>query len=335
MPEGWEDAITNKQESSALQAMKKKIVLIESVLSFLVSVIALAQLGTTDDHLASDFLQSHLSVGFSTAAVRDFQSLDGTIGSTGATLTAEIPAYRYATSTSEGPTDYFLVARGQFSSSDEDISFLPSLNVIYTSSIGVTGGIVTTRHHMYLLTIEAGFAEDQNTLDRPQIRPTGSLLGKYQLDDSFAFIYGLSYSYTFDRGILLPLFGTHCSLGTNVNLHLVLPFSMDIDYEEARELHFGFIIRANGDQIHIERNSYVGAQSLPLFMKLSQIQAGFKVCLNVSGSLWIVGEAGALGNRNFAVGTLDANLVSSDIRNSSYTSLVLQYNLGTFESWGN
>ncbi len=314
--------------------MSRRIILVLITFVLFLTTTVTAQLGPADDHLGSDFLQPQISVGFSAAPVRNFQDIDGTFGVNSATSTAAIPIYRVLEGASENPTASFALARGQFSSLNEDISFLPSSHVIYKSRIGVTGGIATTRHHLYLLTIGGGFAEDRNTVGSPRIRTTGSLLGKYQLVDSFAFIYGLSYSYTFNRGLMLPLLGTHCSLGRNLKLHIVLPFSLNIDYEEAQELHFGFVIRANGDQIHIEENSFFGTQSLPLFLKLAQIQSGFSVSFKLSREIWLRGEAGVLRNRNFAIGTIDENLVSSKIDNSGYSTIVLKYDLGSFESWG-
>ena len=310
------------------------MILVLTAISLCWSSAAKAQLGPAEDHLGSDFLQPQISVGFSAATIRNFQDLEGTFAVNSATLTAAIPIYRVLEGASENPTIYFMLGRGQFSTLDADISFLSSSHAIYKSRIGVTGGIATTGHHLYLVTIGGGFAEDRNTVGSPLIRATGSLLGKYQLDNSFAFIYGLSYSYTFNRGLLLPLLGTHCSLGRNLSLHIVLPFSLNIDYEEAQELHFGFLIRANGDQIHVEENAYFGTQSLPLFMKIAQIQSGFSVSVELSRGIWLSGEAGVLRNRNFAIGTLDTNLISSKIDNSGYSTIVLKYDLGNFESWG-
>jgi hypothetical protein len=313
--------------------MTKIFVLVETLLSLFCGAIAVAQLGPADDHLDSGFLQPQISVGFATATVRNFQDIDGTFGANSASLTAIVPIYRDHEGAIDASTDHFLLARGQFTSLNENISFLPSSHAVYKSRIGFTGGIATTHHHLYLMTVGAGFAEDRNTFGSPRVRATGSLLGKYQLDDSFGFIYGLSYSYTFNRGLLLPLLGARCSLGNDLSLHIVLPFSMEIDYEEAQELLFGFIIRANGDQIHIEENSYFGTQSLPLFMKIAQIQVGFRVSLKLSREFWLRGEAGVLRDRNFGIGTLGENLVSSKIDNSGYSTIILTYDLGSFESW--
>ena len=296
--------------------------------------MVLAQLSSSEDHLGPDFLQPQITAGFSSAATRNFQDIDGTFDVNSATLGAAIPVVRSLEGTIDNPTAYFALVRGQFSSVNEDVSFLPSPHMIYKSRIGVTGGIATTNHHMYLLTIAEGFSEDRHTVGNARIRTTGSLLGKYQLEDSFAFIYGLSYSYTFNRGLVLPLLGTRCSLGSNLNLHVILPFSLDLDYEEAQELHFGFVVRANGDQIHIEDNSYLGPQAFPVFLKLAQLQAGFSVSFDLSDRIVLRGEAGILRNRSFAIGTLDMNLISSNIANAGYSSLVLKYVFGTFESWG-
>ena len=256
------------------------------------------------------------------------------MGTTGASLTVAVPVYQETEGAVDNPTMYFVMARGQFAPGKEDVSLLPSVDIVYRSKVGLTGGIITTHHHLYLMTVSAGIAEDGNTIENPRIRTTGSLLGKYQLDDSFAFIYGLSYSYTFDRGLLLPLLGTHCSLGNNLKLHLVLPFSMDLHYEEARDLHFGFIIRANGDRVHIAQDAYGGMQSLPLFLKTTQIQSGFNVSIRLSGSFWLKGEAGIVRARKFAVGTSENDLLSGNIANAGYSTLTLRYQLGDLVLWG-
>ncbi len=310
-----------------------------SILTFLILYVlwgstAKSQIESTDDHLGSDFLQPQISAGFSTAPVRNFQDIAGTFSVNSATVMAAVPIYRALGGVLDNSTTYFVLTRVEFSSVDEDISFLSSSNTIYKTRIGVTGGIATTHHHLYLLTLGGGFAEDHSIIDAPKFRGTGSLLGKYQLEDSFAFIYGLSYSYTFNRGLLLPLLGVHCALGSDMNLHMILPFSLDLDYHEAQELRFGFVIRANGDQIHVGQDSYVGHQTLPLYLKIAQIQIGFRVSYMLSNDLWLVGEAGALRNRNFAIGTTETNLVSSKIENSRYSTIIFKYDFGNFESWG-
>jgi hypothetical protein len=314
--------------------MSRWVILVLTTFWLCWSSVATAQLGPAEDHLGPDFLQPQITAGYSAASARNLQDYEGTFGVNSVTLTAAVPLYRDLEGTSENPTIYFMLGRAQFSALDEDISFLSSSREIYKSRIGITGGIATAGHHLYLITIGGGFAEDRNTISSPRIRATGSLLGKYQLDNSFAFIYGLSYSYTFNRGLVLPLLGTHCSLGRNLSLHIVLPFSVSLDYEEAQELHFGFHIRANGDQIHIEQSAYFGAQSLPLFLKIAQVQSGFSVSFEFSRGIWLLGEAGMLRNRNFAIGPLDMNLISSKIDNSGYSTIVLRYDLGNFESWG-
>lgn len=294
-----------------------------------------AQLGATEDHLGVDFLQPQISLGFSAVPVRNFEDLSGTFGSAGATMGAAIPICRWIEGATANPTAYFFLARGQVSSDNDDISILPSFDGALRARMGITGGIVTTHHHMYLLTVGAGFAEDKRTVSSPRLRATGSLLGKYQLDDTFAFIYGLSYSYTFDRALLLPLLGTHCTLSSNLTMHLVLPFSLDIDYAEARDLHFNFVVRANGDRIHIDQNSYPAAQSLPLYLRIAQVQAGFAVNLRLTRDVWLRGEAGIVRDRKFAIGTTESNFLSGTIQNAAYSSIVLKYRFGSFQAWGN
>ena len=295
--------------------------------------LSLAQQVATDDHLSLEFLRSQITLGFSTASARSFLDVDGSYNSSTGFCSATIPLYGNLSDHTEGTLSYFILARGHFSYFRPAISFLSSSSSVYLAKVGLTGGIATTVRHVYLLTFNAGLAENGNKLSNARTRPTGSLIGKYQLDGSFAFVYGISYSYTFDRGLLLPVLGTHCTLVKDLQLHLVLPFSMELEYADVPSLHFGFVARANGNQIHVQENGNFGQLSSPLYLKVSQIQIAFSVSLEVAEKIWLYGEAGALRNRNLAIGPLDHNLVSSRIENSGYSSIVLKYAIDRFSSW--
>jgi hypothetical protein len=295
--------------------------------------LSLAQQVATDDHLSLEFLRSQITLGYSAASARSFLDVDGSYNSSTISCSATIPLYGSLSNQAKGTFSYFVLARGQFSYFRPAISFLSSSSSVYLAKVGLTGGIATTARHVYLLTLNAGLAENGNKLSNARTRPTGSLIGKYQLDDAFAFVYGMSYSYTFNRGLLLPVLGTHCTLVKDLQLHLVLPFSMELEYADVHSLHFGFVARANGNQIHVQENGYFGQQSSPLYLKVSQIQLAFSVSFEVAEKLWLYGEAGVLRNRNLAIGPLDHNLVSSRIQNSGYSSVILKYSIDRFSSW--
>ncbi len=315
--------------------MNKSVHFLFATILWALSGTAFAQLGPADDHLDSDFLQPQIRAGYSASSVREFQDVEGTFATGSVTMSGVLPLYQDRVGSDDDVTTYFVLGRARMTLLNEDISFLASPHSVYKPHVGLTAGITTTEHHLYLLTIAGGFSEDKNTASKPIMRPSGSLLGKYQLDESLAFIYGLSYSYIFDRGLLLPLLGAHASLSNSLKLHLVLPFSFSLEYTETPELHFGISVRASGDQIHMNAPDFTGGQNASLYLKIAQVQSGISVAAKISGPVWIEGEAGILTARRLALGTLKQNLLSSGIRNSGYSSLQLTYRLGSFESWSN
>jgi hypothetical protein len=310
------------------------LVLLAAVaLVFLPESLILAQGLATEDHLSLDFLRPQIVAGFSDVSARLFKNLDGTYDATSVTLEAAIPVYQDFSPPSDRLTSYLLIARGQFSAVKPEISFLTYSRSLYLSTVGLTGGIRTPSGHLYLLTLNAGAAEDDEAISHPRIRPTGSLLGKYQLKDSFSFIYGISYSYAFDRGLLLPMLGAHCVLGEDFEMHVVLPYSFELEYEEIQNLLFGLVVRANGNQVHINDDRNFPPQSLPLYLKSAQVQAAFSVSVGLGQHWWLCGEAGVARDRNLAIGTLDHNLVSSKIENAGYSSLIIKYVIDSSDSW--
>ncbi len=316
--------------------MSKILNIIEKILVIpflLLPGSVLAQGFSTEDHLSLDFLRPQITAGYSSASARLFQDVEGSYGAASAALLASVPLYQEFSSATGSPTSYFLLARGQFSSLYPEVSFIPRVNAVYSSTLGITGGIRTPSHHLYLLTLNAGIAEDDKTVTNALLRPTGSLLGEYRLDDAFAFIYGLSYSFTFDRGLLLPLLGTHCRLSNHITMHLVLPYSLELEYREVEALKFAFIVRANGYQARISQDNFPGPLTSSLYLKSAQVQAAFNVTIGLGNSLWLCGEAGLSRDRNLALGPLDRDLVSVKIRNAGYSSVILKYEIDSSDHW--
>ncbi len=313
--------------------MSRRIIHALIAFSFFWGVTLKAQLGQADDHLGSDFLRPQIVAGYSATSARLFQDVDGAYSATSFSLQATIPVYRDFSTQPDPSTSYLVLVKGQLTSLYPEISFVPYSRSLYLSTVGLTGGIRTPSGHRYLLTVNAGIAEDDKTIGKPKVRPTGSLVGKYQLDNSFSFIYGLSYSYTFNRGLVLPLLGADCRLTRNVEMHLVLPFSLEINYRDVDALQFGFVARANGNQIHINDDSYSGPQSLPMYLKYSQVQVGFSVSLGLSQHLWLCGEAGMSRDRTLAMGTLDHDFINTKVENGGYSILILKCVIDGSDEW--
>jgi hypothetical protein len=122
-------------------------------------------------------------------------------------------------------------------------------------------------------------------------------------------------------------------LAKNVQLHLVLPYSMEIYCQEVPSLHFAFIVRANGDQIHIENVDPFGSPSTPLYVKMTGIQGVFDFAFELDNNIWLRGEAGMLRIRTIGVGSQESNLFSTGIDNSEYSTVTLVFGLGRSVLW--
>ncbi len=304
------------------------------VLALLSVPVCRAQGLATEDHLGSDFLRPQIVAGFSDVSARVFRDIDGTYDASALTLEATVPVIGES-SRSEQSGSYLLLARSRFSAVTPQISFLSYSRTLWISTVGLTGGIRTSSGHLYLLSLNGGAAEDERVIGNPRLRPTGSLLGKYQLENTFAFIYGLSYSYVFGRGLLLPMLGAHCTVAQNLAMHVILPYSFELEYNELQDLRFELVARANGDQIHVKNDNGFLPQSPVVYLKNSQVEVALNVSIELGQRWWLCGEAGISRDRRFAVGTQNDNFVSGRIENAGYSSLAVKYLLNPTElqSW--
>ena len=292
-----------------------------------------AQFIPGDEQHDIDFLRPRIFAGYTTTSTRSFEDIAGTYKMTSFSLGATVPFYDDVVRSDEGTDARFAIASGRFSSLLPQISFLATRHTLYAATLGASAGLFTNSKNLYMLTLNAGIAEDDNTIQNPQLRLTGSGLGTERFGDSFRLLFGLSYSYTFDRGLLLPILGADWKFAEEWRLRLLLPFLFEVQFEDMSSLQFGFLVRANGNRFRFEDDNYSAGSSNAEYLRISQLQAAFRVSLRIVDNLWVYGEAGVLRNRNLGIWAGENNLVSSRIENSGYSSMILRYTIGKSRSW--
>lgn len=304
------------------------------LLIFVVSAGSLfAQVIPGDEQHDVNFLRPQIFAGYSTTSTRNFEDIVGTYKMTSFSLGAMVPVYDDFIKGGESTKSRFVIASGRFSSLLPQVSFFSTRHNLYAATFGASAGLFTLSKNLYMFTLNAGFAEEDNTIRDPQLRLTGSGLGTQRFGDSFRLLFGLSYSYTFDRGLLLPVLGSDWKFTDEWRLRLLLPFFLEVQFEDMSSLQFGFVVRANGNRFRFEDDNYATGSANTEYLRISQLQAAFRVSMRVVDNLWIYGEAGVLRNRNFSIWAGESSLVSSRIENSGYSSMILRYTIGKPGSW--
>jgi hypothetical protein len=292
-----------------------------------------AQFIPGDEHHNVDFLRPQIFAGYTSTSTRNFEDIVGTYKMSSFSLGATVPVYDDVVKSGDSLCARFVIANGRFASLLPQVSLFATRHALYTTTFGASVGVFTNSKNLVVLTLNAGFAEDDKTIQDPQLRLTGSGLGTQRFGDSFRLLFGLSYSYTFDRGLFLPILGSDWKFAEEWRLRLLLPFLLEVQFEDMSSLQFGFVVRANGNRFRFEDENYSTGSANTEYLRISQLQAAFRVSLRIVDNLWVYGEAGVLRNRNFSIWADESSLVSSKIENSGYSSMILRYTIGKLDSW--
>jgi len=133
---------------------------------------------------------------------------------------------------------YQFFASAQFASSSTEITFLSRDPDLYNGGLRFTAVMLGKGLNMYVASVGASFAEDQETIGDMKPRFSGLGLGTHRKSEKTTFVYGGAYSYTFGRGRAVPLFGIMWKLNPSWSLSTVLPLSVRATYHPGQKGKF-------------------------------------------------------------------------------------------------
>jgi MFS family permease len=150
-------------------------------------------------------LRDRLSLGFTAIPDKDIRNSTDSFGLSSASLRGGISLYRNRQPITGAFQIRGLSATADFSLVRPSLSFLSQDHTFYTARLGV----VT---HFQIFKIPLSFnigagAADDGKFSAPKLRLSGHLLGSSDVSSTVKLLYGLSYSYNFTRGQLLPILG--------------------------------------------------------------------------------------------------------------------------------
>jgi hypothetical protein len=149
-------------------------------------------------------------------------------------------------------------AHGAIEGSSTQISFLQEDPVLYHGGLGFTALMLSQSRNLYAASLFATVAEEEDTLDSPDIRYTGLALGSVRRGSGIL-IYGGAFTFQLGRGLVLPVFGGWTQLSPNWSLGGAFPFLLRATYRSSLTWCGGGP-RGRGDRVLAQRSRDAGGR---------------------------------------------------------------------------
>ncbi len=184
--------------------------------------------------------------------------------------------------------------------------------------------------------------EDNYTIANPTVRYTGYLQWRYSLNTAVALRLGVTYTFTFGRGIPWPIVGINWRLRPKVILNLNFPFNANLNWTPGKQNQIRFFIQQNGGVSTFgNATADLGLKADKVVLRRREYKVGVSFLQYVKGKFNFSAEAGVLVARRITLTTpnrkndigaglnlADKKVFDSKLDPAPYVQLGLGYRFG-------
>ena len=224
-----------------------------------------------------------------------------------------------------------IFAQVQMKSSPTDISFLDRDLDLYSGAARVTGLMLSRTGNLYIASLGASFAEDDQTIDNLDPRFAGVGIGTYRKNEELTFIYGGIVSYAYGRRLTIPMFGLVWRYRPKWSLFTVVPFVVKTTYRRSDKLSLNFNLAVSGDRHRFANEGDFPGEPETIFLRVVQSRLGAELEYRPNRDHAFLGEVGVLSNRRLEfsrTSEIDDTILEADIEPSGYLRLAWRYSFG-------
>lgn len=245
-------------------------------------------------------------------------------GFTAFALRASLVLYQRAALDSSHLRLSSLQLQGQWAVSGIGLTGLQD-RAFYTLQLGVTGMHTLGQQGMVLGQLSSFVTEDATSLQRSQPRWL-VLAGYVHRTRSVHYLGGLTYSYRYGDGLLLPWLGFRFKLNAHATLALNLPFNTTYTYRSAQDWLYTAFMRSSGGLLRATVNDTQGGQQTWLIRR-RELWLGGGLGRRSQDWLWQVQAGLSVGRRIWVRDANDADLATLTPRATLFISASVRYTL--------
>jgi hypothetical protein len=217
-------------------------------------------------------------------------------------------------------------------------TFIDTQHQLVTGSVGGSFIFNSGNKNTWLGGVNAGIAEDIESLDSYEMRFTGHFLFKHKTSGNFSYHAGVVYTYVYGRGMPLPVLGGILRIGDKSKLKFTLPLSITYMIKTNELSMLSVFVQPDGNAYNFSTKSdtfFYGRNNEILKLRLKNFKAGASYTTGKSERFQFAPEAGFLFNRSimFTEGsyTSKEDLFSNNVKPAPYVKIFLRILIGSLK----
>lgn len=157
-------------------------------------------------------------------------------------------------------------------------------------SLGFNGIYFSGIKNLYLLTLRPMLNEDEYTINNPTWRYNASFLYNRMVNKKFKYRIGLTYTYLFGEGNLLPIVGGTYRFNQKNILLVNLPYNITYRHVINSNLSAGLFLKPNGSMNRFMNRNYFDSSYNTVLFRRSSYLLGANVIYKISPKLLLMAD---------------------------------------------
>jgi len=259
----------------------------------------------SEEEFELNLFRPRLEISADTYPSRSFQDDTGEYGSHSGRIGVTLPLGSTHLRPNRSILAWQFLAQANLTEASPVITLTPPIedHRLYTGSLSLTSLMLGRSKNLYVVSLGATAAEDQDTLKSPSDRFYGAGLATHRFGGKSTLIYGGAFAYTFGRGLVLPIIGGMWRLNPKWSLTAMAPFNVAANYKATDRVALRFRIGAAGNRFRLsnDNQSEFAGQPETVYLRIVQWRTTGEIEWKVSDAVSLVAQAGTARTLRFEI----------------------------------
>ena len=214
-----------------------------------------------------------------------------------------IPVFSHLnrTDTSAKSTYFQLMAHGNGSLSNPDLTAVLNNQNLIGATVGLTGLLMQNRKNIFSVSLAATSRNDETTISNPEIRYSGIAIYRRNVSPGFSFHLGAGYSYIIGRGVVLPAMGLSFKTGKRSRMIINFPNRISFVQRAGNKLMFTAYLKPQGGFNLISNQSKYLISTSELYLRQRESHLGISTRYRISKSFNVTADIGWAARRSISL----------------------------------
>ncbi len=258
--------------------------------------------GQSGDNLDITLFQPQIDVSAESFPNRDFDTQAGEYGSGASKIGLLVPLGSTHLRPQKSILGYQFLGVADFQKTTPDITFLNDNHHLTTGTLAVAGLALTQSKNLVIGAAGVSFGEDEAISGSPSYRFWGGAAATHKMGKKSTLLYGGAVTYTFGRGLALPIIGAIWRLNQKWSLTAFAPFYVVAGYTATDNVTFRIRTGPAGNVFRFSNDNQSEFTSEPdvVYLKIVQWRTTGEIEWKASKNVTLMAEAGSVTTAKFA-----------------------------------